>query len=127
MYDSTLNLSPILTTFLTRPLTIAPPPPTKTFCPGLSNFYHNAPADVTGQDSRSGIDHLAEPNFRGHRCNLSPVEVAFQAAPGLLPQRQRAHDRIDAKKRHTAQNKRSHAGRQVHAPGKAAGGNRPAI
>ena len=65
----------------------------------LPDFYHNAAAHPTPDDALAGGDNVAERDFASHRRDLGPVEIGREAAPRLLPHRQRAHDGIDAQKR----------------------------
>src|SRR5580693_10747222 len=99
MGDSTIDMRATLTKFLNGPLTILTPmvgnfvAKTRTLLPDLN---HDPAAHLPLDDAPAGLDDIAKPDLGGHRRDLVPRQITLQPVPCQLPQRQRAHHRIDA-------------------------------
>src|SRR5262245_36544202 len=86
-------------------------------CPdrySLPDLHHEPPADLAVEDPPPGVDRTGKVSFASDLGQFLPIELGTQAPPGLAAGLLRAHDRVDAQKRHPAQNKRGDARRQIH-------------
>src|ERR1700686_783595 len=103
--DSTMDVRTTLTKFLNGPLTIRSPIVPNFVAKtrmSLPDLYHDPAAHLPLDDAPARFDDIAEPDLGGHRRDLVARQIPSQPVPCQLPQRQRAHHRIDAEERHPA-------------------------
>src|SRR5207244_4119297 len=81
----------------------------------LADLDRDPPPDAPREDVGRGADHVAEPDDARDRRKLPPIKVLLQSLPGLFPIRLWPHDRVDAEKRHPAQDKWCDGCRQYNA------------
>ena len=66
----------------------------------LRNLNHDPAADLSFDDVAAGFRQIRKTDFGGHVLEFSPIQVKFEASPGLVAVRLWAVDAIDTQKRH---------------------------